>query len=457
MPTPPILWSDDMRIPFAAAPLLFLMSAGALAADGCPPGDTSITNNGDVISVLFNVFVATPAESATCNLVAPTLLPQDTFAVYKADYRGFVNEGDTGTLTVAQGGAPGGAVIPGSADPFLHTGYVGSNAAGDIASDISLALQSLDPASEATLDSVDYVELGRTTLASVEGSIGDIATGRTGIVTHLSATAELLVGAGQPAERPDNVALLGAVGSHTVGATGHLNLGDGFSVDGGAALFGQSVGGSSADGLLFSGRAKYLQPGSGGIRLFGAAGINAAPGMSLGFTRHYDDGSTGGATIHSSTSGSMVGLYLEGGALYALDPSNEIAFTGTLSQSWLSVDGYSETFSEDNLFPARFDDTTNSFTTLKADAAWTSALTSDIDLTLNAAIGHTFANDAVAADVAFVGPVSVDGQSELFAEYGARLGWALAPSTTLAVFAQGSSGVASGTHVQAGTTFSLQF
>ena len=234
-------------------------------------------------------------------------------------------------------------------------------------------------------------------------------------------------------------------------------MGDGFAVDGGVALFGQSVGESSADGLLFSGRAKYLQPDTGGIRLFGGAGINAAPGMSLGFTRQYDDGSADGATVKSSTSASLVGLYLEGGALYALDPSNEIAFTGTLLQSWLSVDGYSETFGTDNLFPATFGDSTNSFTTVKADAAWTSAVTPDIDLTVHGAIGHSFANDAVAADVAFVGPVSVGGQSELFAEYGARLGWTFGPSTTLGVFAQGSSGAVSGTHVQAGTTLSLQF
>jgi hypothetical protein len=446
-----------MRIPFAAAPLFLLMSGGAFAADGCPPGDTSITNNGTSVSVIFDVFLATTTASATCNLVAPTLLPEDTFAVYRADYRGFVIEGDTGTLTTTQGGVSDVAVIPGSATDFFHTGYVGSNAAGNIVSDISLNLQSPSPPSQAGLDSVDYVELGRTTLASVESSIGDIATGRTGIVTHLNATSELLVGGGQPVERPDNVALLGAVGSHTVGATGHLNMGDGFAVDGGVALFGQSVGESSADGLLFSGRAKYLQPDTGGIRLFGGAGINAAPGMSLGFTRQYDDGSADGATVKSSTSGSLVGLYLEGGALYAPDRSNEIAFTGTLLQSWLSVDGYSETFGTDNLFPATFGDSTNSFTTVKADAAWTSAVTPDIDLTVHGAIGHTFANDAVTADVAFVGPVSVGGQSELFAEYGARLGWTFGPSTTLGVFAQGSSGAVSGTHVQAGTTLSLQF
>ncbi|WP_439601636.1 hypothetical protein [Devosia sp.] len=446
-----------MRIPFAAAPLFLLMSGGAFAADGCPPGDTSITNNGTSVSVIFDVFLATTTASATCNLVAPTLLPQDTFAVYRADYRGFVIEGDTGTLTTTQGGVSDVAVIPGSATDFFHTGYVGSNAAGNIVSDISLNLQSPNPPSQAGLDSVDYVELGRTTLASVESSIGDIATGRTGIVTHLNATSELLVGGGQPVERPDNVALLGAVGSHTVGATGHLNMGDGFTVDGGVALFGQSVGESSADGLLFSGRAKYLQPDTGGIRLFGGAGINAAPGMSLGSTRQYDDGSADGATVKSSTSGSLVGLYLEGGALYAPDPSNEIAFTGTLLQSWLSVDGYSETFGTDNLFPATFGDSTNSFTTVKADAAWTSAVTPDIDLTVHGAIGHTFANDAVTADVAFVGPVSVGGQSELFAEYGARLGWTFGPSTTLGVFAQGSSGAVSGTHVQAGTTLSMQF
>lgn len=446
-----------MKTSLVAVSLVLMTSSAALAADGCPPGDTSITNNGTAVSVIFDVFLATTAESASCNLVAPTLLPQDTFAVYRADYRGFVIDGDTGTLTATQNGASDVTVIPGSADDFFHTGYVGSNAAGNIVSDISLKLQSPNPPSEAGLDSVDYVELGRTTLASVEGSIGDLATGRAGIVTHLNATSDLLVGGNAPVDRPDSVALLGAVGSHTVGATARLNIGDGLALDGGAALFGQSVGESSASGVLLSGKLSYVEPDNGGFRLFGGVGFNAAPGMSLSFTRNYDDGSPDGATVTSGTSGTLAGLYLEGGALYAPDASNQIAFTGTLMQSWLNVDGYSETFGPDNLFPAAFKDSINGFTTVKADAAWSSALTPEIDLTLNAAIGHSFANDPVTADVAFVGPVSVSGQSELFAEYGARLGWTFSPSTTLGVFAQGSTGAVTGTHVQAGTTLSLQF
>lgn len=447
-----------MILRLAAFSLFVSVSATAMAADGCPDGSVNITPNGDVTSVFFDVFVATPAESASCNLVVPMLVPENTFAVYSADYRGFVNPDDTGTLTVENAGNTTNFSIPGDPDPFVKTGYVGSNANGDIASDITLALQSTDNSSEATLDSIDYLELGRTTLASVEASLDEIAIGRSGIVTHLNATSGLLVGGNEPLERDNSIGLIGAVGSYTAGATGHYNVGAGFSVDGGAAVFDQSIDGTDANGLLFAGAAHFVQPDNGeAMRFFGGAGFNAAPGMGLTFTRFYDDNSEDGATIVSDTTGSLFSVYAEGGALFAPAPDNEIVFSASLTHSWLAVDGYSETFSEDNLFPASFDDSEGSYDTIKAKAAWTTGITPNVDVTLTGAVGQTFANDDVDAEVMFVGPLSVGGKSELFAEYGARVGWDFGPGANWSVFAQGSTGAASGTHLQAGTTVSLAF
>lgn len=447
-----------MILRFASFSLFVSLSAAAMAADGCPDGSVNITPNGDVTSVFFDVFVATPAESASCNLVVPMLLPEDTFAVYSADYRGFVNPDDTGTLTVENAGQATTLIIPGDDEDFIESGYVGSNADGNIVSDITLALQSTDNGSTAALDSIDYLELGRTTLGAVEGSLDEIAAGRAGIVTHLNATSGLLTGGNQPLERDNSMGLIGAVGSYTAGATGHYNIGDGFSVDGGAAVFEQSIDGTSANGLLLGGAAHFVQPDNGeAMRLFGGTGFNAAQGMGLTFTRHYDDNSENGATVVSDTDGSLFSVYAEGGALFAPAPDNEIVFSASITHSWLAVDGYSETFSEDNLFPASFDDSTGSYDTIKAKAAWTTRLAPALDVTLTGALGHSFASDDVDADVMFVGPVTVGGQSELFAEYGARLGWDFAQGANWSVFAQGSTGAVSGTHVQAGTTLSLEF
>ncbi len=446
-----------MILRLAAFSLFVSVSAGALADDGCPDGSVDILPNGDVTSVFFDVFVATPAVSASCTLVVPMLLPENTFAVYSADYRGFVNPDDTGTLTIENGGNTDQFTIEGAPDDFVRTNYVGTNSDGNIVSDITLDLDSTDNGSAAALDTIDYLELGRTTLESVEGSLDDIATGRTGIVTHLSATANLLVGGNQPFERESSFGAIGALGSHTLGVTGHYNLGEGISLDGGAALLGQSVDGTSANGFLIGGEAKYLQPDSAALRLFAGAGFNAAPGMGLTFTRFYDDNSPDGATVVADTSGSLFSVYAEGGALFAPDPSNEIVFSASLTHSWLAVDGYTETFSEDNLFPASFEDSDGSYDTIKAKAAWTTKVGPDVDVTLTGAVGQTFANDDVDADVMFVGPVSVGGQSELFAEYGARVGWDFGAGANWSVFAQGSTGAASGTHMQAGTTVSLEF
>jgi len=389
----------------------------------------------------------------------PTGLPAGTFGVYSADYRAFVNGGDTVTLVVDHNGTTESASVAGpenGINPVL-THAVGSGPGGTIDSTIKLGFSIFGaPDTFAEVDSVDYAELGRTTTTSVQASIDQLATARTAIVTHLNATSDLLTGGNQPLEAQNNVSLIGALGSYTVGAIVHYNLGGGFSLDGGGALIAQAAGGSTANGPLVVGAVRYLQPGVDTFRPFGRVGFDAA-GLGMTFSRHYDDGSPSGASIVAGTAGFLSGAFVEGGVLYAPDPDNAVALSGSLMRTRLGVKGYSETFGTANLFPASAASSTDGFDTIKTTAAWTRDVAPDVDVTLSAALGKTFSKNGVSASVAFVGPVTGAPQDDLFVEYGARLGWRLSAITTADAFIFGSTSANTGTHVQVGGTLRMHY
>lgn len=454
-----------MRQTAALATLLVLTSGtGAFAAtiDGCPDG--TVGSPPDPIegtySYAYDEFKPLAGNTATCTQVTQTGQAAGTFAVYSADYRGIVAPGATGTLTIVENGQTTQLVV-GDPDDFTdieQTTYVGTTVDGKLISDISLATASLDAQAFSKLDTVDYLKLGWTSLDSVNASLDQLSTARTGIVTHLNSTAGLLNGSDQPSSTPDGLFALGAVGSHTIGVGGQVTLGDGLSLVGGVASVQQDVGDVGVQTLMFSGSLRYLgSDTSNGFRWFGRTGITAAPGMSLDFTRFYEDGSDDGATVTASTKGNMLTAFGEAGVLLEPDAQNSVALSGVIAQTWLGIDGYSETFGPDNLFPVSVDDTDGMFTTLKAKASWTTALSSDVDLTLSGAVGQTFADADYEANIAFIGTLPVAGTSEAFAELGARVGWAVNQSTRMDLFTTGSFGAESGSHVQAGASLKMQF
>ena len=160
--------------------------------------------------------------------------------------------------------------------------------------------------------------------------------------------------------------------------------------------------------------------------------------------------------IAGSGSGNLFGIWVEAGALVAPAPDNEILFSASLSRNWLNFD-YAEEQTDTNPFALSIDDATSTYDTLKAKAAWTTALAQDVDLTLHGAVGYINANDDLTGDVALVGAMTVGGQSEAFVEYGARLGWSFAENARWDVFALGSTGAETGTHAQIGTAVSMKF
>ena len=445
-------------------PVILGFASGAMAAN-CV-GDISVpdTHSG---SILFTPEItATSPTPVGCDVTIDVnaegvdpddKIAADTIVVYKAQYRGALEDGDTGHIAVSHDGVTDEADValpqPDFDVPYFEN-YVGSGLDGVIRAEIALSLVEDNAGAHVTsIDTFDYAEAGRTTIGSVQASIDHLAAEGTTFVTHLNTTSDLLVGGNQPLEAPDSVSLLGALGSYTVGATVHYNLGGGFSLDGGAALFSQE----GVSGSLFGGSVRYLEPGVNTFRPFGEIGFNAAPGLDMQFSRSYDDGSPDGAVVNIDASGSLAGAYIKGGFLVAPDLSNQIAFSGTLMHNWLSVDGYDETFGEDNLFNASVAGDSGGFDTIKASLAWTSALTADLDMTLSASLGKTVSQDGVVTDVAFVGPITGTAEDDVFVQYGARLGWKLSPTMTADVFVNGSTGSVSGTHAQVGGGLRIAF
>jgi len=453
-----------MKLPITFAAFVLLASPAFAACVDVQPSAPTYVDDPPTASVLFDSFVINSADtSQTCALSTPArdgapVPPAGEISAYSADYRGFVGTDRPATLTVTESGVTRSVVLaPETEDLLLHS-YVGSDADGNLNSDITLTVAGNDQNLAGGIDSVDYLLLATTTLDDQYFSLEQVSTARTAIVTHLNSTTGLVLGSNQPLDRETQVGAFGAVGSHTVGANGHFNLGDGFSLDGGVAVFDQSVGGASSNGVLLGGKVTYLQPETGaGFRWLGSAGAMAAPGMSLSFSRDYLN--TANDTMVSgegSGSGNLFGIWVEAGALVAPAPDNEIVFSASLSRNWLNFD-YAEAQTDTNPFALSIDDATSTYDTIKAKAAWTTQISPDVDLTLHGAVGYLHANDDLTGDVALVGPLTVGGQSEAFAEYGARVGWSFAENARWDVFALGSTGAETGTHAQVGTSVSMKF
>lgn len=440
--------------------ILPLLPTTALAAADC---SFSFTPNGDGYSVIFDSidgFFAQLGAPATCPVevtVDPVLA--DEIAVYKADYRGGLDLNASGKIAVKTGNHAASVVVTTgdeSFDGLLFSDFVGTKD-GDLDSAVALSLlKQKYPDSTLILDSIDYVELGRTTTADLQTSANQFAANHTSLVTHLNATADLLTGAGQQLEQPDGVGGLGGIGSFTAGLTGRRVLGGNFTALGGAAVLDQSSNGARATGLLFSGSIRYLTPDAGVFRPFAEAGVRTSPVLDMSFTRQTK--TTAGTQTGTATAvGATFGGYLRAGVLVAPDLGNELVFSASLAKDWVHTGAYAETVTASNLFALSAAAQTSSFDTIKLGADWTTKAVPGIDLTVSAAVGRTIAEDSVATKVAFAGAFSGAARSENFVEYGLRAGREVVEGTNVGVFVHGATGDYSGTHVQVGGDFHVRF
>jgi hypothetical protein len=317
-------------------------------------------------------------------------------------------------------------------------------------------LTAADPDPVAQLDTIDYLLAATTTLDEVEQSLRDIASARTGTMLHLQSTADLLAGGNRPFAGPDELTILGGVGSHLVGLNARYSISPDLTFSGGAGYFDQDPNGANARGVMFAGALRYLPAAPAALRPFAETGVRAAPlsAASPALTR---TARKMAPPPPSAPTGSSPALISKGAFCSRLTPT-----TRSPCPPRPPTIGSAPTRCRRSSVP-----TTSSQPPLrrkprrpprsKLGAAWTTILAPDLDLTLNAGVGHGAAGGDLDAGIAFVGAVEVEAQDDSFVDYGARLGFKPAESLKADLFLQGVSAREAGTHVFYGGSLSRQF
>lgn len=445
-----------MKRTILATALVVTGSSGAYG-DSCQVNPTTPVYSPDdtAISLIFDSFFAVPGNPGTCHVEvsanSSTPADPDTFAVYSADYRGFVDPSETAHFEVKHNGVTEEADLDGS-DDLLYSHFIGKNDDGNLISDITL---SQDAGTGAFIDTLDYAQVATMTRADAEASLDQINLGETALVTHLDALMGLMTGGNLPVTGGNEVGVFGALGSYQAGVQGRYNLAQGFSFLGGASIVNLVSTGATAHGIIGALALRYVDPNAQELRFYGEGGVEFG-GVALSFSRTYTD-STGAHAVIGTGDGGIGGIYAKGGVIWSPDPSNEVLFFASLKESSLGITDYSEPFSPANFFAADLSGTITNFTTVKAGASWTSNLTPEVDLTASAALGATLANSGTAADIFGGGATAGTAQSTIFAEYGLRLGWTPTANATIDGFIQGTTGTRVGTHLQVGVGARMTF
>ncbi len=447
--------------------LVLLGSTGAIAATSCDAvTETPFANTVEYLwdSFELDLLASTAAipSSQSCAVTASLEIPTGAVGYYRVDNRGFYFHptGETTESTIDPDDFPTETeTYSDEVDNFTHTAYYSSGPRASFEGDVGLELTGdVDSEAEAGLDTTD-IAVFYTWEDELQASIDALAGGQSALVTHISSTAELLTGGNKPVDvQGSEVGILGGRGSYMFGVAGHYSIADGFSLLGGVSLIDQSAGGASGTGILGALAVRYVDPvQTSGFRLFGEGGLNFAA-LSTTFSRSYlTNLSVDPLTVDSTTSAAFGSAYVRGGVIVDVDSQNQVLLSTSVQQTGLGIAGYTEELTPLNPFPLTVEDQTAWFTVLRANAAWTTELSPELDLTANVGVGATIAHTPVNAEVAFVGDFAGTPQSTAFVDYGLRLGWMPTADLTVDVFAQGSTAMNGGTHAQIGSGLRMKF
>jgi hypothetical protein len=286
---------------------------------------------------------------------------------------------------------------------------------------------------------------GVTTFPSVQNSINALAEDRFGVMAQQHGLAAPLLGGNQPIAHTNQAGVFGAVGSAQGGGTLRVGLAPGFAV-----LAGLSYGRADFedaeidDSLIVAAALRYVSPtglGQQAWRPFVEGGAWFAPDAGLEFERHYMNGA-GTARGIGHTDGDLSYYFGRIGALLDLGPRHQIALSTELGHERMEVDGYAEPLSQRNPFEATVAPGTDSMDLAKARAQWSFGLSQRFDATLRAAAVYAFDQEsgliAAVPGAGVLAPV-IDDDS-WWAEYGARIGYAVTETVTLDLFFDAISG-----------------
>ena len=168
----------------------------------------------------------------------------------------------------------------------------------------------------------------------------------------------------------------------------------------------------------------------------------------------------GTSTGIGNTSGDLSYYFGRAGVALDLSRREQIIVSGEVGRERLEVDGYSETVSG-NPFNADVAPGTEHMDVAKARVAYSFAVSREFDATIWGAGAYGFNNTSnLVVNVAGVGLfTAVTDDKVAWAEYGARVGYALTNTMTFDVFAEGVSGQKDeiGTRVHGGAGLRFAF
>ena len=301
---------------------------------------------------------------------------------------------------------------------------------------------------------------GFSTPTALQTSVNNLADEHAGVMAQEFGLALPLLGDDKPLDNNSEIGVFGYGGSEAGGGFARYGFNYGLTLLAGVSYGQEAYDHASLDNSFLGAVAlRYLEPGRGLWHPLVEVGGWIAPEASLEFDRTYMNGS-GTATGVGNTHGDLSYYFGRAGVALNLAPREQIIVSGEIGRERLSVDGYSETL-EGNPFDATVAPGTDSMDIAKARLAYSFGITRAFDATLWGAAVYGFDNQSdLIANVDGVGSfTAVTDQNLVWAEYGARVGYALTTAMTFDVFAEGVSGEKNeiGTRVHGGAGLRYRF
>ena len=283
---------------------------------------------------------------------------------------------------------------------------------------------------------------GVTTPGAVQESIDQLGNARFGVMAQEHRLAVPLLSDNQPIKQGSEAGVFGTAGSAQGGGYSRIGLTPGLALLAGASYGSAEFDNADIDDSFIGAAAlRYVRPTPGSWHPFAEGGGWIAPNADLKFERSYMNGA-GTATGVGSTEGDVSYAFARAGLVFDLGPRHQLALSAELGREWLDVDGYSETLSATNPFEASVASGTDTMDLAKARAQWSFGLSPRFDATLWAAAVYGFNQKSeLIAAVAGAGTfVPLVDEETVWAEYGARIGYAVTEAVTLDLFIDGVSG-----------------
>lgn len=287
---------------------------------------------------------------------------------------------------------------------------------------------------------------GVTTYASVQGSIDQIGSERTRVMTQQHGLVAQALSPADVSGEGSRIGVFAATGSQSLGATGRWAIGSSIIVSGAlfetSATYNSSRFGSASlrRSTTVGGSLRWLMP-SGTVRPFAEAGGWIVPDADLAFHRAYINGA-GIATGTARPGGSLSYYYGRAGAVLDSGSFGRLTLSGEIGREQLHTGRFDETLTRDDPFEAHYSAGNDRLTIAKAVASWSHDLTRRIGFSLSAGYSHGFDHrSSLAVSVPGIGTLGTETSGHVgWAEYGAKISYRLMPNATIGVFGSGVAG-----------------